>query len=129
DDWTLEGTLAADEIARIEAEKVLAEVRIDIATKEKDAEAIGVKTAREVEAFLREKFTNEELYEWMLGQTSTTYFQAYQLAYAMAKVAEQCFERELALGEGGYIQFGYWDSLHRGLTAGEKLRYDLRRLE
>lgn len=129
DDWTLQGAVAADEIARIEAEKALAEVRIDIATKEKDAQAISVKTAQDVEAFLREKFTSEELYEWMVGQTSTTYFQAYQLAYAMAKVAEQCFERELALGKGGYIQFGYWDSLHRGLTAGEKLRYDLRRLE
>jgi hypothetical protein len=129
DDWTLQGTVATDEIARIEAEKVVAEIRVAIATKEKEAQAITLKTAQEVDAFLHEKFTNEELYEWMVSQTSTTYFQAYQLAYSVAKAAEQCFERELAISEGGYIQFGYWDSLHQGLTAGEKLRYDLRRLE
>ncbi len=129
EDWMLQATIAGDEIARIEAEKVLAEIRIDIATKEKEAQAISVKTAQDVDAYLHEKFTDEELYEWMIGQLSTTYFQAYQLAYAEAKATERCFERELAVSEGGYIQFGYWDSLHRGLTAGEKLHYDLRRLE
>ena len=30
-----------------------------------------------------------------------------------------CFRRELAVGRHRYIQFGYWDSLRKGLTAGE----------
>ncbi len=129
DDWTLQGKVAQDEIARVEAESTAAKIRVEVAEKEKAAQALTVKEAQDVEAFLREKFTNEELYEWMLGQTSTTYFQAYQLAYAVAKAAERCFQRELALRESDYIQFGYWDSLHRGLTAGDKLHYDLRRME
>src|SRR5262249_35770393 len=28
-----------------------------------------------------------------------------------------------------FIQFGYWDSLRKGLMAGEKLQYDLRRMD
>ena len=37
------------------------------------------------------KFTNKELYDWMVGQIEQTYFQAYQLAYTMAKAAERCY--------------------------------------
>jgi hypothetical protein len=129
DDWNLQGEVAKDEVARIEAETVAAEIRVEVATKEKEAQDLAVKEASDVDAFLREKFTNKELYDWMVSQTSTTYFQAYQLAYSIAKAAEQCFDRELAITESDYIQFGYWDSLHQGLTAGEKLHYDLRRLE
>jgi hypothetical protein len=129
DDWTLQGTVAKDEIARIEAERVAAEIRVEVASKEKEAQDVAVENAHEVDTFLHEKFTNKELYDWMVSQTSTSYFQAYQLAYSTAKAAEQCFARELAIAESDYIQFGYWDSLHQGLTAGEKLHYDLRRLE
>ena len=28
-----------------------------------------------------------------------------------------------------FIQFGYWDSLHKGLLAGETLNHDLRRMQ
>ncbi len=129
DDWTLQGTLAQDEIARIETESLAAEIRVEVATQEKAAQDLAVKAAHDVDTFLHEKFTNKELYDWMVSQTSTTYFQAYQLAYSIAKAAERCFDRELAIAESDYIQFGYWDSLHQGLTAGEKLHYDLRRLE
>ena len=31
--------------------------------------------------------------------------------------------------QDNFIQFGYWDSQHRGLTAGESLLFDLRRME
>jgi hypothetical protein len=35
----------------------------------------------------------------------------------------------LGLSDSSYIQFGYWDSLKKGLLCGEKLAYDLKRLE
>jgi Tc toxin complex TcA C-terminal TcB-binding domain len=57
------------------------------------------------------------------------YFQSYQLAYDLAKRAERCFRFELGLQDSSYIQFGYWDSLKKGLLSGEKLQYDLHRLE
>jgi len=129
DEWGLQATLATDEMARIDAETVAAQIRQDIATKEKTSQDIAVQEANDVDAFLRSKFTNQELYDWMVGEVSTTYFQAYQLAYSVAKQAERCFQRELAISDTGYIQFGYWDSLRQGLIAGEKLQYDLRRLE
>ena len=66
----------------------------------------------------------------MIGQISTVYFQSYQLAYDLAKKAEQCYQYELGeFGNSNFIQFGYWDSLKKGLLSAEKLQYDLRRME
>jgi hypothetical protein len=38
-------------------------------------------------------------------------------------------QQELGIEDTSFIQFGYWDSLKKGLLSGEKLQYDLRRLE
>jgi Tc toxin complex TcA C-terminal TcB-binding domain/Neuraminidase-like domain/Putative peptidoglycan binding domain len=129
DEWNLQATLARDDIARIDTETAAATIRLDVAEREKAAQDLSVQQADDLDAFLHSKFTNQELYDWMVGQTSTTYFEAYQLAYAMAKAAEQCYQRELAIPDTGFITFGYWDSLKQGLTAGDKLQDDLRRLE
>jgi hypothetical protein len=68
----------------------------------------------------------------MIGQVAAVYFQSYQLAYDLAKKAQKCFEIELYPGDVNapqYVRFGYWDSLRKGLLAGEKLQLDLRKLE
>src|SRR5262249_57464241 len=90
-----------------------------------------VENGREVDQFLRGKFTNQDLFQWMTGQISGLYFQSYQLAYDLAKRAELCMQHELGLnyGETSLIRFGYWDSLKKGLLAGDHLAYDLKRLE
>src|SRR5213079_277155 len=54
---------------------------------------------------------------------------AYQLAYDLAKRASKAYAFELGVPDPGFIQFGYWDSLHKGLVAGDKLLLDLRRLQ
>ena len=41
---------------------------------------------------------------------------AYQLAYDMAKRAEQAYRHELGLDASDFIRFGHWDGLRRGLT-------------
>ena len=68
----------------------------------------------------------------MVKQISTVYFQSYQLAFDMAKRAEAAMPlraRTTAMPKGGFIQFGYWDGLKKGLLAGERLANDLRRME
>lgn len=129
DEWNLQATLANDDIARVDAEAAMARIRVDVARKEKGSQDIAAQEASDVDDFLHTKFTNDQLYDWMVDQTSTTYFQAYQLAYSAAKAAEQCFRRELGIPDSRFIQFGYWDSLRQGLSAGDKLLYDLRRLD
>jgi Tc toxin complex TcA C-terminal TcB-binding domain len=79
--------------------------------------------------FLNNKFTSDSLYDWMVSSLSATYFQSYQLAYQMCKQVERCYQFELGIQDTSFIQFGYWDSLHKGLLAGETLNHDLRRMQ
>ena len=65
----------------------------------------------------------------MAGVLSATYFQSYQLAYQMCKQLERCYQFELGIQDSSFIQFGYWDSLYKGLLAGETLNHDLRRMQ
>jgi hypothetical protein len=129
DDWDLQGRIAGRELDRIDAETAAAAVRKDLTQMELANHSISVQEAADVDDFLHQKFTNEDLYDWMVGQISTVYFQAYQLAYSVAKQAEQCFRRELAIDDTSFITFGYWDSLKKGLLAADKLTFDLRRME
>ena len=78
---------------------------------------------------MRDKFTNQELYNWMIGQISGLYFQSYQLAYDVAKRAERTYRYELGLKDSSFVEFGYWDSLKKGLLAGERLHHDVRRMD
>jgi hypothetical protein len=129
DDWDFQGDLAGVEIEQAEQAIAAAEVRVAIAEKELENHDLQIANAQEVDAFMRSRFTNLELFQWQVGQTSQVFFRSYQLAYDLARRAERCFRFELGLEDSSYITFGYWDSLKRGLMSGEKLQHDLRRLE
>ena len=64
----------------------------------------------------------------MVSRLTTVHTQAYQLAYSLALQAQNAYQYELGSSDS-FIQSGYWDSQHKGLTAGESLIFDLRRME
>jgi hypothetical protein len=128
-DWKLQEDLADKELIQIDRQIEAAIIRADIAEKELENLVLQIENAKAADEFMRSKYTNQELYQWQTGQISGVYFQSYKLAYDLAKRAERCFRFELGLQDSSYINFGYWDSLKKGLLSGEKLQYDLRRLE
>ncbi|UQA60397.1 neuraminidase-like domain-containing protein [Polyangium aurulentum] len=128
-EWKLQERMAEKELLQIDRQILAAEIRLDIAQKELANHDLQIKNAKEVEEYLRDKYTNEELYDWMITQISGVYFQGYKLAYDLAKRAERAFQFELAQPDTSFVTFGYWDSLKKGLLAGEKLQHDLRRME
>ncbi|HUG67047.1 MAG TPA: neuraminidase-like domain-containing protein [Pirellulaceae bacterium] len=129
DEWDFQKDLAAKEIEQLDEQISAAELRISIAEKELENHELQVENAKATDEFMRSKYTNMELYQWQVGQISGVFFQSYKLAYDLAKRAERCFRFELGLQDSSYINFGYWDSLKKGLLSGERLQYDLRRLE
>jgi hypothetical protein len=129
DDWQLQGDIAEKEIAVLDRQIVGAEIRVAIARRELDNHKLQLEQSKDAEDFLRSKYTNDQLYQWMVGQLSSIYFQSYQLAYDMAKKAERAWQSELAIPDKTFIQFGYWDSLKKGLLAGERLHHDIKRME
>ncbi|WP_438010622.1 neuraminidase-like domain-containing protein [Sorangium sp. So ce321] len=129
DDWKLQEDLAARELAQIDRQIAAAELRVTITEKELAAHDLQTEQAREAQAYLRDKFTRDELYDWMAGQVAAVYSQAFQLAYDTAKRAEKAFRFERGVSSSSYIQFGHWDNLRQGLLAGDRLSLDLKRLE
>ena len=129
EDWQLQVDLTESELQDIEKQFLAAEARIAIAQRDLDNHYLQTSQSREVAAYLRSKFTDQQLYGWMVGQLASVYFQTYQLAFDIAKQAEKTFRYELGIEKSSYIQFGYWDNLRKGLLSGEKLSLDLKRLE
>ncbi|MDQ3682406.1 MAG: neuraminidase-like domain-containing protein [Bacteroidota bacterium] len=129
EEWEFQKTLAIKELIQIDKQITVAEIRMAIVEKELENHELQIEQSKETKAFMESKFTNLELYNWMIGQISGLYFQAYQLAFYVAKKAERCYRFELGLSDSNFIQFGYWDSMKKGLLSGERLSLDIRRIE
>lgn len=128
-DRVLQANIAGYEIKNIDKQILTQQIRINIANQEITNQQKQIDNAKEVEDFLRNKYTSQELYTWMEGQVRTLYYQAYTLAYDLAKKAEKAFRFERGLITSNFIQFGYWDPAYDGLFAGERLYIGLKQLE
>jgi hypothetical protein len=131
DEWVYQSKLALSEFVQIQQQIVAAQIRKDIAESELTNHDTQIANAQEVDEFMRNKFTSQQLYGWMSSQVAQVYFDAYQLALDQAQRAERAYQHELAADVQGspFIQAGNWDNLKRGLLAGEHLHQDLKRME
>lgn len=131
EEWDMQAELATKDIEQIEQQITTSKIRIEIAKKDLATHLIQIDNAQSEQEYLQSKYTNQQLYSWMIGQISTIYFQAYQLAFDMAKKAEKSMRYELALPTSTptMINFGYWDSMKKGLLAGDKLMLALNKME
>jgi hypothetical protein len=128
DEWQLQAQLAAAELTQMDSQIAAAADRLSIANTELSIQNAQIANAQAVSDFLTNKYTNAQLYNWMLSQLTTVYTQAYQLAYSLALQSQNAYQYELGNFDT-FIQFGYWDSQHKGLSAGDSLLFDLRRME
>jgi len=128
DDWKLQERLANKELASIDKQIVAAEIRKEIAETDLKNHELQIENAKKIDDFMRSKFTNKELYDWMIGQISAVYFKSYQLAHDFAKKAERCYRFELG-NDDSYISYGYWDSMKKGLQSADHLIHDIKRME
>ena len=130
-DWELQKSMADSDVKQITAQiegakqqEIIAQQEIKILEKE-------IEQNESIKTFMKEKFTNAQLYQWMVSKLSGMYYQTYQMAYDMAKAAEKAFEFERGMKESevNFINGIYWDSQKKGLLAGESLGLDLDRME
>ncbi|KAH7186849.1 hypothetical protein DER44DRAFT_737180 [Fusarium oxysporum] len=129
EDWDLQKAVASKEVAQFDFQIAAADIRKAIADREVENHDLQVTNAQAANDYMRTKFTNQQLYSWTIKEVAALYFRAYSLAYETAKRAERAFCHERGLGMTNYIQFGYWDSMQKGLLAGERLMMDLKRLD
>jgi len=129
EEWDHQADLATKELEQVKKQIAAAEIRQAIAERELENHDLQTENAKEAHEFMRDKFTNRQLYDWMVAQIAGVYFRSYQLVYDTSKRVEQAYRFELGLQDSNFIKFGYWDSLKKGLLAGERLYHDLKRLE
>ncbi len=128
-DRVQQANVAGYEIKNIDKQVLGQQIRTNIAQQEITKQQKQIDNAQEVQEFLRDKYTNQDLYMWMDGQIRTLYYQAHTLAYDLAKKAEKVFHFERGSTNSNFIQFGYWDPAYDGLLAGERLYIGLKQLE
>lgn len=130
-DWEIQQKMAESDEAEIEAQIASAQWRKKAAQRELIIYEKEVEHHATISKFMKNKFTNEQLYQWHIGKLSGFYHQTYKLTYDIAKQAEKAFqfERGLKESEVNYIRPGYWNSQKKGLLAGEGLSLDIDRME
>ena len=85
--------------------------------------------AKALYAFIKDKPTNAGLYQWLLSQMSTLYFQAYDAVLSMCLAAEACWQYEIGDRDTRFISATAWVDNRFGLTAGETLKLGLLQME
>ena len=128
EEWEFQQQLAQYDVDQIKQQIEANKVSIAISQQELAIHKKQIEQSDQQENFLKSKFTNQELYQWMISRLSTVYFQTYRIALEMALAAQTAYYYELERDDQ-YIIFSYWDSLHKGLLAGEGLMYSLLQLE
>ena len=131
DEWLYQAKTAVLEIKQLDKQIIASEIRKAISEKELENHHKQIDHSSNLDEFVRkQKFSSETLYIWMESQLSNVYNVAYQMALDQAKKAEKAYRFELGDEESPkFIQPGYWDSLRKGLLAGDALSQDLRRME
>ncbi|MGE5827900.1 MAG: hypothetical protein ACM30G_05980, partial [Micromonosporaceae bacterium] len=128
-EWRHQVEVISIEIEQIERQILAAERRRDIALRELNNHQRQIEHSTETQNYLRDKFTNEDLYLFLQQETGALYRQAYELAVASARVAERAFNFERGFTTRRFLPERAWDSLHEGLLAGERLQVALRQME
>lgn len=128
EDWKNQQVLAECDVEQIGYQLAGAEQQVAIAQRDREILDKQIANSESIATFMTSKFSNAELYQWMSERLSALYYQAYTMAYDMAKAAERAYQFERGEDRLGHIQPTYWDSRRKGLLAGEGLSLDLERL-
>jgi hypothetical protein len=127
-DWTLQLNLALKEIIQIDKQITAADIRIQITEKDLEMHRRQIENATAVNLFMKNKFTTQEMYQWMKEQLFAVYKQSYNMAYDMAKKTEKAYRFEIGNELTNFIQYGYWDNSKQGLLAGERLQLAIQQM-
>jgi len=137
DEWLFQSNAAKGEINQVLKQLRAAQIREAIAQQEYQHHQTQMQQAQTIVDFLegndvkggfQVKETTTGFFAWMKRETKALYSKAFQLAFEVARKAEQAIQNELGDPSLSFVQFNYLDGTE-GLLAGEKLLFDLKRME
>ncbi|MDI9340180.1 MAG: hypothetical protein QM534_06360 [Sediminibacterium sp.] len=142
-EWQYQSQLAGHDISIANQQIRIAEDNMRIVSQEREIAVLNTSHAQDTLEFLRNKFTNAELYSWMGNVLERSYSYMLNLSTAIARVAEAQLYFERQEQAGPFILNDYWElpssgytagsskgsTDRRGLTGSARLLVDLNRLE
>lgn len=143
-EWNFQKSLGEQDIKIGSQQISLTKDRVRIVNQEKNIAEMQADFAQETLDFLRNKFTNFELYDWMSEVLEEVYANFLQQASAMAKLAENQLAFERQETPPAIIQSDYWETPvdnaivgtvggnevdRRGLTGSARLLQDIYQLD
>lgn len=142
EEWGFQRDLAGLDIGIANQQIKVAEDNIRIVTQEKEIAQINTDHAQDSLDFLKNKFTNAELYRFMGDTLERSYSYMLNLGTAIAKTAESQLYFERQEQAGPFILDDYWETPsagsiagsgnstdRRGLTGSARLLVDITRLD
>ncbi|WP_300730666.1 neuraminidase-like domain-containing protein [Pseudomonas sp.] len=128
-EWTFQVEQAELELEAIDKQLELQTLAIQSA---ETSQAQAIKAQEQAQAyysFLKNRATGPALYQWLLSQMATMYFQAYDVVLSMCLSAEACWQYEIGDRDTHFVPTNAWTDNYHGLTAGEALKLGLLRME
>ncbi|MEH2539206.1 neuraminidase-like domain-containing protein [Bradyrhizobium sp. AZCC 1699] len=129
EEWIHQVEVLDIEIHGLERQILGSERRRNIALQELNNHQRQIEQSKEVLDFLRDKFTNHELYLFLQKEMAALHYRMYELALLAARQAERAFNFERGYTKRTFIPCESWDTLHEGLLAGDRLQLALRTME
>lgn len=117
-DWQFQSQLAGFDISLANQQIKVAEDNIRIVTQERDISILNNTHAQDSLEFLKNKFTNAELYNFMGGVLERCYNYMLNLSTAIARTAERQLYFERQEQAGPFILDDYWETPSSGFTSG-----------
>ena len=130
---TFEESIASNEIDQTEKAIIVNTIRQEQNEKEQELFEKELERDEEEYEFLCDKFTNKDLYEWLVKQMTKLSKNMCKLTTKVAKMAEKCYHFEIGDTDMGnaksFISNSYWDGAYNGLLSADRLIADLHAME
>lgn len=117
-EWNYQKNLAGFDISLANQQIKIAEDGVRIAGQEREISELNATHAADSLEFLKNKFTNAELYNWMGNVLERSYSYMLNLSTAIARTAERQLYFERQEQAGPFILDDYWEMPTSGYTAG-----------
>lgn len=128
-EWEFQRDQASAELSAVDKQINVQKLQIESAREQLAHAVRSEQQSQDYYAFLKTRSTNAGLYQWLLSQLSTFYFQAYDAVVALSLNLEACWQYELGDFQTRFIQPNVWFENYFGLTAGDALKLQLLRME
>jgi hypothetical protein len=128
-EWELQQKQAGFEMEQIQIQRRSEQLQLEIAKAQRQQTQKQQQHIADLYEFLQTRFTQKELYHWMIQQLSRLYRQAYDQVMSFCLSAQAAWQYEVGDFETRFMPTHAWEDRYQGLFAGEHLKLSLQRMD